>query len=103
MSTEENNKPVELPPPPLALEPGAAEILRVWVAPGHDQQVSFKTTWEDPGVWGTLLAGIVRHAAEAYEKQGRDAREVFERIDATFESEFIPPVEIPVDSDTPTQ
>lgn len=105
MSTEDTPvvPPTELPPPPIALEPGATEVLRVWVAPGHEQQVSFKTTWEDPGVWGTLLAGIVRHAAEAYEKQGLDAQEVFERIYSIFEAEFIPAVDVAAEPDTPTQ
>ncbi len=93
MSNDIVPKPNDLLPPPLAMEPGAVEVLRVWVAPGHDQQVSFKTTWEDPGVWGTMLAGVVRHAAEAYEKQGHDPQQAFERIFAMFEAEFTPAVE----------
>ncbi len=80
----------EIPPPPLAVEPGAIEILRVWVAPGHTQQSKLQMAWEDPGNWGLLLAGVARDVAAAYEQQGLDPQEAFERIYAVFESEFVP-------------
>ena len=60
-------KPIrELEPPPIAnTNSQAVEVLRVWAAPGHPQQLKLKTTWKDAGAWGLLLADIARHAANA--------------------------------------
>ena len=95
----------EIPPPPIAAEDEAAEILRVWVVPGKTQQCNIKLSWEDPGVWGMLLAGVARDVTAAYEQKGLNPQEVFERIFAVFESEFLPATDLDTDgadADAPT-
>lgn len=79
-----------LPPPELAQEDGASEVLRVWVGPDATLQCNLKVQWEDPGQWGLLLAGIARDVAGAYERQGLDPQAAFERLYSVFESEFVP-------------
>lgn len=64
--TQETPTDKELKKPPISKEEGAFEILRVWSGESLPLQVSLKTTWEDPGVWGLLLVDIARHAAKAY-------------------------------------
>lgn len=83
-----------LPPPELAHEKGAAEVLRVWVGADNTLQCNLKLQWEDPGQWGLLLAGIARDVAGAYERQGADPQAAFERLYAVFESEFVPTTDI---------
>jgi hypothetical protein len=88
----------ELDTPPIAKSnPKAVEVLRVWAAPGKPQQLVLKTTWEDPGAWGLMLADIARHATNAYANEGRNSVEVLSRIRQLFEAELSGP------TDTPTQ
>jgi len=62
----------ELEVPPIAISNAqAAEVLRVWAAPGQPQKVTLRTTWEDAGAWGLVLADVARHAANAYANEGR--------------------------------
>ncbi len=46
----------ELTPPPIAENARAVEVLRVWEETEAAQQLVLKTTWEEPGAWGVLLA-----------------------------------------------
>lgn len=86
--------PQELDPPPLALEnPDAHEILRVWAAPGRPQQLTLRTAWKDPGAWGLLLADVARHAARAYEREGREQDQVLRRIRDAFDAEWTTPTD----------
>ena len=92
--SDENNLSGSMPAPPLSSEEGAIEVLRVWVAPSQEQQANIRLTDADEGVWGLLLAGVVRDIANAYASQGRDPQEVFKRIFETFEAEFMPVQEV---------
>jgi len=84
--------------PPLAeANPGAVEVLRVWAAPGSPQQVTLRTTWEDPGAWGLLLVDVARHAIQAYEAEGRDPAEVLTRIRKLWDAEWSGPTDRPLD------
>lgn len=85
----------ELEPPPMAGDPGALEILRVWAAPGKPQQLALLTSWKDPGAWGLLMADIARHAAEAYASEGHDRAEALQRIHEIFEAEWNSPTDDP--------
>ena len=91
MGTNEN----ELTPPPLASEPGAIEVLRVWAKPDSPQQLSLQTTWADPGTWGLVLADVARHAAKAYAEQGHSERDAFDRIIALLKAELASPTDTP--------
>jgi hypothetical protein len=98
MGILENKSARELDTPPIAKSnPQAVEVLRVWAAPGKPQQLVLKTTWENPGAWGLMLADIARHATNAYANEGHNPVEVLSRIRKLFEAEFSSP------TDTPTQ
>jgi len=86
----------ELPPPPHALEdPEAIEVLRVWTAPGKEQQVVLQPVWADPGAWGMMLVDIARHAANAYMRERHDMtrEQVLERIKKLFDAEWARPTD----------
>jgi hypothetical protein len=86
--------PKQLPPPPIAeSNPAAAEVLRVWAEPGSPQQLTLRTTWADPGAWGLLLVDIARHAAQAYEGEGRDKQETLDKIRQLFDAEWSDPTD----------
>jgi hypothetical protein len=82
----------ELDPPPIAVSDSeATEILRVWAAPGAAQQLTLRTCWKDPGAWGLLLVDVARHAAQAYERDGRNLNDVLGRIRELFDAEWLAP------------
>jgi hypothetical protein len=85
----------DLEPPPMASNPHAVEVLRVWATPGQPQQLTLRTTWKDAGAWGLLLADIARHAAKAYAAEGHDAAEVLARIRQLMNREFSQPTDEP--------
>jgi hypothetical protein len=86
----------ELEPPPVASQSEqSVEVLRVWAAPGQAQEVALKTTWKDAGAWGLMLADVARHAANAYEGEGRDRAEVSARIRQLWDAEFANPTDEP--------
>lgn len=86
----------ELAPPPVAKSnSNAVEVLRVWAAPGEQQEIALKTTWKDPGAWGLMLADIARHAANAYANEGWDRSEVLGRIRQMQDAELANPTDEP--------
>jgi len=86
----------QLDVPPLAKSNGqATEVLRVWTAPGIEQQVILKTNWKDPGSWGLLLADIAQHAANAYANEGYDRNKALARIRELLDAELAAPTDIP--------
>jgi hypothetical protein len=87
----------ELDPPPVASDPAAREVLRVWAAPNHPQQLTLLTTWSDPGAWGLLLADVARHAAKAYANEGRDEAALLQRILELLSDELSSPTDEPLD------
>jgi hypothetical protein len=87
----------ELELPPIATSNGQSfEVLRVWTAPGHTQEVVLKTTWKDPATWGLMLADIARHAANAYANEGHDRAEVLAQIRQLMDAEFSDPTDEPI-------
>lgn len=78
-------------PPAAESDASAVEVLRVWAAPGAPQQLTLRTCWKDPGAWGLLLADVARHAARAYEREGRDRDETLRRIRELLDAEWSSP------------
>jgi hypothetical protein len=84
----------ELPPPPAASSNAeSVEVLRAWAAPGGPAAVALRTTWKDPAAWGLMLVDVARHAANAYEREGRDRQEVLARIRQFFDAEWASPTD----------
>jgi hypothetical protein len=82
--------------PPIAnVDSNAVEVLRVWAAPGQPQQLTLRTTWNDAGAWGLLLADVARHAANAYGNEGADPDVVLARIRELFDAEMSSPTDTP--------
>ena len=82
--------------PPIAnVDSNAVEVLRVWAAPGQPQQLTLRTTWNDAGAWGLLLADVARHAANAYGNEGADPNVVLARIRELFDAEMSSPTDTP--------
>jgi hypothetical protein len=82
--------------PPIAdSDSNAVEVLRVWAAPGHPQQLTLRTTWKDAGAWGLLLADVAQHAANAYGNEGADPNVVLARIRELFDAEMSSPTDTP--------
>ena len=94
-------KPQELDLPPIATSnQEAVEILRVWVTPDEDQQltqVTLRSHWADPGAWGIVLVDVARHVANAYGREGRAPDAVLERIRELFDAEWSNPTDQPQD------
>jgi hypothetical protein len=79
----------ELPLPPIAQQPEAHEVLRLWSAADLPQQCVLATTWDDPAAWGLLLVDIARHAARAYAADAAfTEEEALARIKAGFDVEW---------------
>lgn len=86
----------ELPIPPDAATGNSTELARVWTD-GGESYVSIATgVFEEPGIWGIMLADLARHAANAYaQSEGRDPEEVLKRIKALFDAEWEAPTDTP--------
>jgi hypothetical protein len=94
-------RPARLEPPPIGQAAGgsapAAEIPTVWVAADGPYQLALRTTWDDPASWGLLLVDIARHAAKAYQRDGRDGDATLHRIREAFDAEWFHPTDEPKD------
>lgn len=70
------------------------ELLRVWVE-GETLQCALQAdAFDDPGVWGEVLADLVRHIANTLPQEGSTAEQIAQRIHAAFDEEMrLPPME----------
>jgi len=84
--------PKELAVPFAAHEAGeASEVLRAWIV-DNGLHVSLQRGFDDPAVWGVLLADLARHAAQIFEKENVcSADEALEAIKATLDAEWSTP------------
>jgi hypothetical protein len=79
--------------PPAALEHGGVEVLRAAIVDGG-LHVSLRRAFDEPDVWGVLIADIARHVARIYSTEtAMSADEVLERVRAMFESEMDAPTD----------
>jgi hypothetical protein len=86
-------------PDAASRDPRSVEMVRTWIAEGDIFVVLNIGFWEQPerGIdereaWGTLLADMARHIANAHEEEyGRDPRETLKVIAESFERENAKP------------
>jgi hypothetical protein len=79
--------------PPAAMEQGGTEVLRAVIVDGG-LHVSLRRAFDEPEVWGMLIADIARHVARIYAKEaGMSEDEVAERVRAIFEAEMNAPTD----------
>ena len=74
--------------------PRSVEVLRVWAAPDGPQDLTLRTNWNDPAVWGLLLVDIAQHVSRAYAANGHDQKRVLARIKAGFDAEWSNPTDV---------
>lgn len=80
----------ELTPPPDVREQGGVEVLRVFVVE-RSLSVALQRAFDDPGVWGMLLADVARQVARIYGRESEfDEAAALERIRAAIESGLEP-------------
>jgi hypothetical protein len=90
-------------PPDVEGRSDAVEVLRAFVLDGG-LSIAFTRAFDDPAMWGMLLADIARHAANAFEKEGAmSADEALARIVAMLESELGRPADLGTTSEFPKQ
>ena len=98
--TEDANAQSHLDAPPMSQEdPGAIELVRFWITPDMETQVSLRTSFDDPNAWGILLVDLANHVADAYAREGEDRSKVLARIKDAFDEEWENPTDGDADSD----
>jgi len=87
----------ELPIPDAArFDKDALELVRVWAAGGKQLATVATNIWEDPAAWGIMLVDLARHVADSYARdEGRDTKEVLDRIKQGFDVEWENPTDKP--------
>jgi hypothetical protein len=97
MSDDAGNKaqaPFEaLAVPPTALEQGGYEVLRAAIVEGN-LHVSLRRAFDEPEVWGVLLADVARHIGRIYARETSMREEqVVDKVRAMFEAEMERPTD----------
>lgn len=87
-----SDAPKELAIPFAAHESGdATEVLRAWIV-DHGLHVSLQRGFDDPAVWGVLLADVARHVASIFETEKVCSEdEALEKIKAALDAEWDAP------------
>jgi uncharacterized protein DUF5076 len=74
--------------PPPALEHGGYEVLRAAIA-NEQLHVSLRRAFDEPEVWGILLADVIRHIGRIYAREtSMREDEVVEKVYAMIEAEM---------------
>jgi hypothetical protein len=83
-----------LHPPPAALKEGGTEIFRAVIV-NNGLQVSLRRGFDDPAMWGLLLADIARHAARIYASESvMSEAEALARIRKMYAAEMTDPTDL---------
>lgn len=85
----------ELPTPPnLSKDPDATELLRVWIINQEMECSLYPGAFDDPKVWGVILADLARNVARGLEEtEGTDFRKTLELIADAFQNDIANPPE----------
>ena len=79
--------------PPTALEMGGKEILRAAIVNGG-LHVSIRRGFDDPEIWGLLIADVARHAARTFAAETALSEDAaLERICRMFSAEMDAPTD----------
>ena len=77
--------------PPDVTDNGGHEVLRAFVSNGA-VSVAMRRSFDDPFVWGMLLADLARHAARIYAAESEMSEaEAMARIAEAVQAEFDSP------------
>jgi hypothetical protein len=79
--------------PPAALEQGGVEVLRAVIIDGA-LHVSLRRAFDEPDVWGMLIADVARHVARIYAKEtALSEDQALERVLAILQAEMDNPTD----------
>ncbi len=82
-----------LPLPPAAQEQGGIEVLRALIVEGK-LEVALRRAFEEPDIWGMLIADVARHAARVFATEtDLSEDEALEKIRAMFDAELNSPTD----------
>jgi Domain of unknown function (DUF5076) len=86
------NPPVDaLPLPPAAQQEGGTEVLRALIVENR-LEVSLRRAFEEPDLWGMLIADVAKHAARIYATEtDMDEGQALAQIRAMFDAELDEP------------
>ena len=91
----ENRAPVfdALHVPPAALEHGGVEVLRAVIVDGA-LHVSLRRAFDEPDMWGMLIADVTRHIARIYATESSLTQDqVIERVRRIYDAEMDNPTD----------
>ncbi len=79
--------------PPPALEQGGYEVMRAAIVEGS-LHVSLRRAFDEPQVWGVLLADVARHIGRIYALEASMREDdVVEKVWAMFDAEMERPTD----------
>ena len=79
--------------PPAVLEQGGVEVLRAVIVDGA-LHVSLRRAFDEPEVWGVLIADVARHVGRLYANEtAMTEDEVKDRLLAMFHAEMDNPTD----------
>jgi Domain of unknown function (DUF5076) len=80
--------------PPAALEQGGYEVLRAGIVEGS-LHVSLRRAFDEPEVWGVLLADVARHVGRIFARETPMREDqVVEKVRSMFDAEMDRPSDI---------
>jgi hypothetical protein len=80
-------------PTSVAVEPGAGELLRVWMSESG-MTVVLRTDTLPAAAWGLILIDVAKHAAAQYGRQGdTSSQDAFREIVHMFSAELQEPTD----------
>ena len=93
MSAVARSRLDQLEPPPAALTEGGHEVLRAFIV-NNGLQVSLRRSFDEPEIWGIMMADIARHAARIYAAETKMTEaQALESIRRLFEAELDRPTD----------
>jgi Domain of unknown function (DUF5076) len=85
-------EPLAVPPP--ALEQGGYEVLRAVISEGQ-LHVSLRRAFDEPEVWGVLLADVTRHIGRIFARETSMREDhVIEKVRGMYDAEMERPTDI---------
>jgi len=83
-----NSKTLPIPDD-CQVNPDAFQLMAIWIAE-NEPRISFRSdAWEDPAIWGIVLADVVRLVAQQYqESTGQSIDNTVSRIVSGFRAEL---------------
>jgi Domain of unknown function (DUF5076) len=92
--SDKTAKVEELKLPPAALEQGGYEVLRAVICEGN-LHVALQRAFDEPEVWGILLADVARHIGRIYAAEmSMREDQVVDKVWAMFKAEMERPTDI---------